>query len=123
MEDHEDALVVFERIEPAADSGRGPDSDNGAPPSSDSHGHRAPPERESQRGHATQVFASQVADVLRKHRNAHRYDELVLVAAPRFLGALRHALDAATAATVRGTLDKDYGNLEDRVLLERLNRL
>jgi protein required for attachment to host cells len=79
--------------------------------------------RESQRSHTTSVFAGQLAERLHKGRNANAFQELVLIAAPRFLGALRHALDPTTASLVRGTLDKDYAGLNDRELLQRLEKL
>jgi len=79
--------------------------------------------RESQRGDATRVFAAEIADKLSRGRLDRRFDDLVLIAAPRFLGVLRDELDAATAALVRGTLDKDYAGLNDRELIQRLDKL
>ena len=119
--DQEDKLRVIETIDnpDSAPSRRGRDQ----PSSPDSHGHRAPPPRESQREHAANAFASKLADKLLTHRNQRSYNELVLIAPPHFLGALRHALDDATANTVRGTLDKDFGRLTDHELLRRLDRI
>jgi protein required for attachment to host cells len=115
VEEHSDELRVVSTINHAAS-----DSTPRAP---DSHGRRAPAARESVREHAANVFASELADDLRKRRVAHSYSELVLIAAPRFLGTLRAALDAPTSALIRGTLDKDFGRLNDRELLKRLERL
>lgn len=114
--DDGDALRVFETMEPAVDDNpeRAPESHHGA-------GHRG--ERESARGHASAMFAGEVAERLRQGRNARAFDELVLIAAPRFLGQLRDALDHATATCVRGTLDKDYAGLNDRELLGRLEKM
>lgn len=95
-------------------------------------------ERDSQRGRASPSqrsarpseprdpslpFAAELAKLLQRGRNDNRYRELVLIAAPRFLGLLRGALDPATAALVRGTLDKDFGGLNDRELIARLEAM
>ncbi|MCA9622152.1 MAG: host attachment protein [Myxococcales bacterium] len=68
-------------------------------------------------------FAHELASQLQKGRNDQRYDDLVLIAAPRFLGTLRAALDPATSALVRGTLDKDFGGLKDHDLIKRLEKI
>lgn len=121
IDEQDEKLRIFETIDnPDA---RSPRNDDGIPPAPDSHGQRAPAARESQKEHAANAFAAQLADKLLKQRTARSYDELVLIAAPRFLGTLRRALDAATAATVRGTLDKDFGGLTDHELLRRLEQM
>ncbi len=111
-------LAVLESID--FPEGRQADHHGKVPESSD---RRAPEPRESQRAHAAVAFAAQLAERLNKERNAKSYRELVLIAAPRFLGALRQALDAPTAAMVRGTLDKDFAGLSDHELLRRLEKL
>ncbi len=112
-EDEDDALRVFETLvgpapERPTDSQRGP---------------RASDSRDSARGHAATMFAHELAERLAQGRHANQYQELVLIAAPRFLGMLRQVLDGATGARVRGTLDKDYAGLNDRDLLQRLEKL
>ena len=67
--------------------------------------------RESAHDHASQNFASQLAETLRTARNEHRFDRLVLVAEPRFLGMLRGALDAPTAALVHDEAHKDLAHV------------
>ena len=52
-------------------------------------------------------FARQIADHLEKARQQRRFDKLVLVAEPRFLGMLREALTRPTAALVEATVAKD----------------
>ena len=52
----------------------------------------------------------------RHHANENRYGALVLVAEPHFLGELRTALDAPTAALVT----KDLGGIETRDLAQHL---
>lgn len=53
-------------------------------------------------------FAGEVAEFLRKAREADRFRRLYLAASPNFLGALRHELDADTAARIVETWDKDF---------------
>ena len=84
---------------------------------------RASEPRDASRAHASKTFAIELARKLQHGRNENAYRELVLIAAPRFLGLLRHALDPATASLVRGTLDKDYAGLKDHELLQRLDKM
>jgi protein required for attachment to host cells len=79
--------------------------------------------RDISRDHASKPFANLLADKLQRGRTDGQYDELVLIAAPRFLGVLRGALDAATTQKIRGTLDKDYAGLNDHELIARLDKL
>jgi protein required for attachment to host cells len=115
VDEQDDELRIFDSMD--FPQGRARDSERGGDgASSDRRGADAS-------GHAATIFAAQIADRLHKGRTANRYQELVLIAAPRFLGVLRQALDSATASLVRGTLDKDFGGLSDRELLERLDKL
>jgi protein required for attachment to host cells len=66
---------------------------------------------ETAHDHAAQTFASQLAQTLRAARNEHRFDRLVLVAEPRFLGMMRGALDGATAALIHDEAHKDLANV------------
>ena len=59
------------------------------------------------RRHATQLFARRVAAELDRARRAGRFERIVLVAAPAFLGELRAALPAAVRPYVGATLAKD----------------
>ncbi len=61
---------------------------------------RSDPHREAKRD-----FAGHLAD--RLEAEAARYDRLLLVAPPAFLGDLRAALGDAARAKLRGSLDKD----------------
>ncbi len=121
IDDKDEQLRVFDTID--FPEGRLRD---GAP---SDPGRRGPPSRpsseprDSQRSHVAGVFAGQLAERLQRGRNEGSYKELFLIAAPRFLGALRQALDPTTASMVKGTLDKDYCGLNDRELLKRLEKL
>lgn len=66
--------------------------------------------------HATDLFAKRVGDYLEKARTDHRYDELVLVAPPKFLGTLRRSLDKEVAKRVVDELPKDLSWLNEREL-------
>jgi protein required for attachment to host cells len=119
----DDKPSVFETIDnPAGRSGQGEPSAPGQPTDSQ-RGGRAPEPPKSGRERAARTFAGELADKLQRGRIGKRYGELFLIAAPRFLGVLRHALDPATSALVRGTLDKDYAGLSDHELIERLEAM
>ena len=57
--------------------------------------------------HDAEVFAKQIADKLEHGRVNHDYDNLILVAPPAFLGAMRQALNDHVANLVGSSLDKD----------------
>jgi protein required for attachment to host cells len=107
-------LELVDTIEHAA--GRLKDSEMGSDRpgrafSSAGPGRSAHSPHESARDHAAQGFANQLAETLRAARNEHRFDRLVLVAEPRFLGMLRASLDAATAALVHDEAHKDLAHV------------
>lgn len=66
--------------------------------------------------HAVKVFAREVGRYLEKARTDHRFDELVLVAPPKFLGALRKELDKEVAKLVVQELPKDLSAFNARDL-------
>ena len=66
--------------------------------------------------HATDLFAKRVGAYLERARTDHRYDELVLVAPPKFLGVLRRSLDRQVAKRVVEVLPKDLSLLKEREL-------
>jgi len=65
-------------------------------------------------------FAKRVAEHLATAHNQKRFDELQIVAAPRFLGLLRKALTPQVAATVTDSLNKDLVHLENSDITARL---
>lgn len=83
-------------------------------------GHPMPTE-ETAHDHVAKVFAKRLADDLSHDRYEHRYDHLVLVAEPRFLGFLRDALDKQTAAMVSDSVTKDLANVAIKDLAEHLS--
>lgn len=71
---------------------------------------------------AAMAFARQLADHLDRARATGRYERLVLVAEPRFLGWLREALRPETAQRVIASVDKDLAENDPRTLAERLGK-
>ena len=68
-------------------------------------------------------FAHALSAVLESGRVAHRYERLVLVAPPRFLGALRAALPDAVQQRVVGSLPKDVTREPAEAIGERVRTL
>lgn len=65
-------------------------------------------------------FSRALAQKLEQGRVQNKYQRLVLVAPPKFLGILRSALDSSTARLVVGSLDKDLASAKEADLVERL---
>ncbi|HHO54331.1 MAG TPA: host attachment protein [Deltaproteobacteria bacterium] len=82
---------------------------SGGPPSAQPP-HTAPHEVELQR------FARSLAAKLRRGRLEGRYERLILAAPPRFLGALRGALDPPTLGRVVESLAHDWTKLASHEL-------
>ena len=62
---------------------------------------------DSERHQHAQVFATRVAERLAQHHRDRRFEAVHLIAAPRFLGCLRKAIDGNVAQAIASTLDKD----------------
>jgi protein required for attachment to host cells len=78
---------------------------------------------ESAHDRAVSDFARAMARRLQHARTENRYDRLVLVAPPRFLGLLRSALDGPTAQLVTASLDKDLASHKESELIEHLGEV
>lgn len=65
-------------------------------------------------------FAHHLADYLERAIAARKYDYLVLVAPPHFLGTLRGALGNQAAGHVRAAVNKELAGLTPAELRERL---
>ncbi|MFO1351755.1 MAG: host attachment protein [Gammaproteobacteria bacterium] len=70
--------------------------------------------------HEAEIFAKQIALHLETARNDGRFDQLVLIAPPTFLGLLRERLDATTAKQVTRTIVKDLITLNTGELRQYL---
>jgi protein required for attachment to host cells len=66
-------------------------------------------------------FAQQLAAVLEDGHGRNDYARLVLAAPPSFLGLLRKALSTQVGKRVVASVDKDYTQLHERDLPERLS--
>ena len=66
--------------------------------------------------HSVRTFAREVGRYLDRARLDHRFDQLVLVAPPKFLGALRKELDKEVEKLVANELPKDLAGFSAREL-------
>jgi protein required for attachment to host cells len=94
----------------------------GKPGSSSTGGPASDRETQGAVAHSVRVFAKEIGRYLEQARNQHRYDELVLVAPPKFLGALRQELDKEVEKLVTEELPKDLSWFNARDI-ERYLRL
>lgn len=65
-------------------------------------------------------FAEQIAARLRKGHAAHEFDQLAIVAAPRFLGLLRERIGPVVTRSLTETVDKDLAMLSPAEIRVRL---
>lgn len=73
--------------------------------------------------HAASDFARKIARRIESARNQNQFEDLVLVAEPRFLGMLRSALDSVTAKHVRRAAGHDLAHISVRDLRRRMEEL
>jgi protein required for attachment to host cells len=66
--------------------------------------------------HSVRTFAREVGRYLDRARLDHRFDQLVLVAPPKFLGALRKELDKEVEKLVADELPKELSGFSAREL-------
>jgi protein required for attachment to host cells len=71
--------------------------------------------------HRTELFAKRLGDYLDKARTEHRYDELVLVAPPKFLGMMRKSLRKEVEKLVADQVPKDLSWFNQRDLEDYLS--
>jgi protein required for attachment to host cells len=64
--------------------------------------------------HETEMFAKRVCENLDKARTAHRYDNLFLIAYPKFLGLLRENLSKEAQKLIRNEIPKDISTMDER---------
>jgi protein required for attachment to host cells len=75
---------------------------------------------EDEQHQEAQGFARRVAQHLSEALRQKKFDELRIVAAPRFLGLLRKELDAQVSATVIEEINKDFIHYDAAELTRRL---
>jgi protein required for attachment to host cells len=82
--------------------------------------HGMEPRTDPQR-YAEYAFARDLSDHLEKAANEHRFDRLVLVAAPKALGDLRDLLPKTVHGKIVAEIDKDLTNIPTRDLGKHLD--
>ncbi|AWN16290.1 host attachment protein [Salinisphaera sp. LB1] len=85
------------------------------------HGrHQADPQTRTSEKHED-MFAKEVVARLKSGFNDNAFDELVLVAAPHFLGRLREHLDSPLSQCVAASIDKDWTRQNDAEIEKHLD--
>lgn len=74
----------------------------------------------SLRDKSAERFAHMLNEALERGRNDQRYEQLVLVAPPRFLGTLHGVLDKQLAGCVSGEVQHDFTALRGDEIRSRL---
>lgn len=82
--------------------------------------HRHQIEPDSQHHHLEEGFAMEIAELITKVANENGFQQLVLVADPKFLGRLKNRLDTPVSKRIIGTVNKDYVNLPIHELGQRI---
>lgn len=70
--------------------------------------------------HQTELFAKRLCEVLDLARSQHRYEQLYLVAAPKFLGLLRSNLSKEASKLVAQEIDKDLSADDPASIYQRV---
>jgi protein required for attachment to host cells len=70
--------------------------------------------------HQAELFARDISNFLLKAAQEGRYQELDLVASPKFLGALRELLDPQVMSLVKVEINKDYTHLTGEALRDEV---
>ena len=65
-------------------------------------------------------FAIELAKELNEGRNQNKYSNLIVVASPHFHGLLNQHMNSHVAKMVSTHLNKDYTDLDEAALIERL---
>jgi len=78
-------------------------------------------DREPSNDPEKQRFAKVLCDQLEKARHAGHFDNLLLVAPPCFLGALRHHLSKDCLAAVEKSIDKDLVQQKPEAIIQHLD--
>jgi protein required for attachment to host cells len=69
--------------------------------------------------HLGEVFSKQIADLLEKERGRSTFDQVVLIAEPKFLGMIKAQLSQSTLKTLLATIGKELDERQENHLLER----
>jgi protein required for attachment to host cells len=82
--------------------------------------HHATGGENSPRRHEAELFARQIAAELEKAQREDRFDRLVLVAGPAFLGELRAAIPKSLAASIVAEVNKDLVHQDEGAISSHL---
>jgi protein required for attachment to host cells len=83
-------------------------------------GHHSTGGEETPRKHEAQAFAGRIVDALEAARNAHEFDQLAVIAGPRFIGMLRSEMTKPLADLVVVEVVKDLMHESEHVLRSHL---
>lgn len=72
--------------------------------------------------HENEIFSRKLGDYLEKAHNDHRYEQLYLVAAPKFLGLLRDNLNSEVGKAVEEELPNDISKFTVQQIEEFVSR-
>lgn len=112
--DHPEGRELSREIAPSSPPGRAEQSKDRRARHTAMEPRTLPKEAEAQR------FAHELAEHLERAVAVRKYDYLVLVAPPHFLGILRGSLGNQAAKHLRATVSKEYLGLKPDELRERL---
>jgi len=82
--------------------------------------HHATGGENSPRKHEAELFARRIADELEKARREDRFDRLVLMAGPAFLGQIRAVIPKSLSAMVIVEIGKDLVHQDERAISAHL---
>ncbi|MCB0387003.1 MAG: host attachment protein, partial [Bdellovibrionales bacterium] len=71
----------------------------------------------------SQQFAKEVAQYLDQARTAKKFEELVIIAPPKFLGDLRAKLSTGTAKVVKATINKELTHAPTEEVMKQVEAL
>ncbi len=123
VESADGPLVEVERYEDPTATQRDREIDSDRPGRAfDSSGqHRHAMEREvSASERAAMRFAGEIVDKLETALRERRFENLVIVAGPRFLGHLRQTMSSSLERSIRAEVGKNLGSVEATDLLDHL---
>lgn len=84
------------------------------------HAHYSMPEKKSRKSREVDIFAQQIAAKLASDASAGQFDELAIIAAPRFLGTLRKALSADLHKRVKLEVHHDLVHQDEAAIRAHL---
>lgn len=88
-----------------------------------SNGNHASNSEPTAKKHKVASFAKEIARMLEEGRNQHRYERLVTVAAPEFLGVLRENLSHETRKLISCTMNKNLTQQSPQQIRQQLPKV